>query len=273
MNLISSGLQAITPPVIALVSLPVAWESVALQRLGGPLKLDGVSTLLPGPPRPAGEIARQLVKLLGSLMSPTQANQGPAGARVPGGPSLYEHGMFHKGAKGAPDSYAFENSPAGVKFAAEHGYSSIDLDMQITKDGVPVNTHWSQPLKKDGFYDPEHKLKPDTKVSEMTFAEVSRLRNKDGQSKIHSMATMMAELKKHNLGGDLEAKDDPRFATPQMMGLIADLVRKNGVRANLKSIDRGERSDRILRQAQHQGFWVRTATGNGHQARNLGYGE
>jgi hypothetical protein len=193
------------------------------------------------------------------------------GGRIQGGRSDYRHGMFHKGAKGAPKSYAFENSPAGIAFAAKHGFSSIDIDMQITKDGVPVATHWSQPMKKDGFYDPEHKISPGTKVSQMTLAEVMRLRNKDGQSRILPMSTMIQELKKHNIAGDLEAKNDPRFASDQIMGSLANMVRQSGVKANLKSIDYGSNTDKILKKAQSYGFWVRTAEGNGKARRNIGY--
>ncbi len=191
--------------------------------------------------------------------------------RIPGGKSIYSDGMFHKGDKGCP-TYAFENSPQGIKYAAKHGYSSIDLDMQITKDGVLVNTHWSQPMAKDGFYDPLGKLDPKTKVSEMTFAEVSRLRNKDGQSRIHTLESQIALLKKYGIAGDLEAKNDKRFATDKVMGQIASMVRKAGIKANLKSIDRGPGSTRILEKAQEHGFWVRTAKGNGKSARNIGYG-
>lgn len=194
------------------------------------------------------------------------------GARIAGGKSIYKHGMFHKGGKGAPNSYAFENSPEGIKFAAKHHYSSIDLDMQITKDGVPVNTHWSQPMLKDGFYDPEHKLTPHTKISEMTLAEVGRLRNRDGESVIKTMSSQIGLLKKFDIAGDLEAKDDRRFATDKIMGGLADDVRSAGIKANLKTINYGQRSMNILREAQAEGFWVRTAEGAGKGEHDFGYG-
>ncbi len=198
-----------------------------------------------------------------------------SGSEISGGPALYDKGkgMFHKGAPNAPDTYAFENTPQGIKFAAENGYASIDLDMQITKDGKLVATHWAQPMKKDGFYDPLGKLDKDTKVSEMTFAEVSRLRNEDGQSQIYPMSEMIKELKKNGIAGDLEAKDDPRFADDKVMGSIAQMVRDAGISANLKSIDRGPLSNEILEAAQKQGFWVRTAAGNDREARHFGYGQ
>lgn len=202
-----------------------------------------------------------------------KANDKPGGARIPGGKSLYAgRGMFHKGAPGAPDTYAFENSPGGIAFAAKHGYKSIDIDMQITKDGVPVATHWSRPLQKDGFYDPLGKIGKNTKVSDMTLAEVTRLRNKDGQSRIYPVATMVQHLKKHGIAGDFEAKDDPRFASEKVMGYLADVVRQSGIKANLKSIYRGSRTDKILKEAQEQGFYVRIALAKKGQRKYWGYG-
>lgn len=212
---------------------------------------------------------------LGSNAAPRVPNaENMSGSEIPGGPSLYSEGqgMYHKGAPGAPDTYAFENTPQGIKFAAEHGYASIDLDMHITKDGQMVATHWSQPMKKDGFFDPQGKLEPATRVEDMTLAEVMRLRNEDGQSRIYPMSTMIEHLKKNGIAGDLEAKDDARFASDEVMGKLADMVRDSGVRANLKSIDRGDRSFDTLEAAQRHGFWVRTATGNGRKARRFGYG-
>lgn len=229
-----------------------------------------------------GELGRRLIS--GSPLGNFLGNHGSdtnwrpdgvnkSGSRIPGGSSLYSGGgMFHKGAPGAPDTYAFENSPQGVKFAADHGYKSIDLDMLITKDGVPVNTHWSQPMKKDGFYDPLQKLSENTKISDMTLAEVMRLRNKDGQSQINTVSTMIEQLKKNGIAGDFEVKNDPRFATDEVMGSLARQVREAGIQANVKTIDYGDRSYQALSKAQEHGFWVRTATGNDHTARHFGYG-
>ena len=197
-----------------------------------------------------------------------------SGSEIPGGPSLYEKGgMFHKGAPGAPETYAFENTPAGIKFAAENGYESIDLDMLLTKDGVLVGTHYTEPMKKDGFYDPLGKLDEDSKVSEMTFDEVKRLRNEDGQSRIYPMSTMIEHLKKNGIAGDLEAKNDPRFATDEVMGEVADMVRDAGITANLKTIDYGPQAYDVMEMAQQHGFWVRSAKGSGREGRHFGYGE
>lgn len=208
----------------------------------------------------------------GAMYAPNAKNT--SGSEIPGGPSLYRNGgMYHKGAPGAPDTYAFENTPEGIKFAADNGYESIDLDMLITKDGHMVATHYSQPMKKDGFYDPLKKVDEGTKVSDMTLAEVMRLRNEDGQSQIYPMSRMIEELKKNGIAGDFEAKNDSRFTTDEVMGQFADMVRDSGIRANLKSIDRSSESREILEAAQRQGFWVRTAAGNDRPRRDFGYGE
>ncbi len=280
MNFFATSIHLVSGSLTpGLGTAPLLDSRAALDRLSSPTNLlPSAAQTMQAQLEPMLEMTVQLMELLTGLMLGAPTGQaGPVsdfsqpGARIQGGPSLYKHGMFHKGAKGAPNTYAFENSPAGIAFAAKHGYSSIDIDMQITKDGVPVATHWSQPMKKDGFYDPEHKLSPDTKISQMTLAEVTRLRNKDGQSQILPLSTMLDELKKHNIGGDLEAKNDPRFATDQMMGQIADMVRKSGIQANLKTINRGPQSMRVIREAQKQGFWTRTAQGAGHDRQVFGY--
>jgi len=292
MNFFSASINLVSGPLTpGLGAAPLFDSGAALDRLNNPMALiPSAAQAMQAQLEPMLEMTSFLMELLTGLMlgSPSATGAlgglnalgqaGPVsdfsqpGARIQGGPSLYKHGMFHKGAKGAPNSYAFENSPAGIAFAARHGYSSIDIDMQITKDGVPVATHWSQPMKKDGFFDPEHKIRPGKKISQMTLAEVMRLRNKDGQSRILPLSTMLGELKKHNLGGDLEAKGDPRFANPQMMGQIADMVRKSGIKANLKTINYGPHSLKVIREAQRQGFWTRTAHGNGHGRQVFGYG-
>lgn len=48
------------------------------------------------------------------------------------------------------NSYAFENSPEGVRYAAAHGYKRIDIDIQTTKDGVIVASHSTNPFMTKG---------------------------------------------------------------------------------------------------------------------------
>lgn len=259
-----------------------AEQGGALTRLNGPtMGLESMQAQALDTMRLTGQLLDLLMTLMLGRARPTDTSRPltvgnspmvPSGERIQGGRSLYGKGkMFHKGAPGAPNTYAFENSPAGIKFAAEHGYKSIDIDLQITKDGVPVATHWSKPMARDGFYDPEGRLGKKTKVSQMTLAEVMRLRNKDGQSRIYPVSQLMGEFKKHGISPDFEAKDDPRFKSDQVMGYLANLVRQTGVKANMKSIDRGPRSLEILKTAQKFGFWTRFATGGGKKGRPLGY--
>ncbi|ODT73109.1 hypothetical protein ABS71_07455 [bacterium SCN 62-11] len=287
MNMLSGNITSIQSCSIQIGAPGLADPGAALSRLGGSSPaafggFDPFSFQMPNVMEMALGLMEMLTGLMvgqpnggaGTTLGGSQQQQAAAvakGGKIKGGPSNYAHGMFHKGDKGAPNSYAFENSPAGIKFAADKGYSSIDIDMQITKDGVPVATHWSQPMKKDGFFDPDHKLSPGTKINQMTLAEVMRLRNKDGQSRIFPVSTMIGELKKHNIAGDFEAKNDPRFASDQIMGQLANMVRQSGIKANLKSIDYGPGTDKILKKAQSYGFWVRTAEGNGKARRNIGY--
>lgn len=73
-----------------------------------------------------------------------------------------------------------ENSIRGAVYADRHGYSKIDLDLQLTRDNVIVVTHWSRPMRRDRFHDPRRKIHPDTPVSHLTWAQVRRLRTRDG---------------------------------------------------------------------------------------------
>lgn len=73
-----------------------------------------------------------------------------------------------------------ENSVRGATYAHQHGYHAIDLDLQMTSDGVIVVTHWARPMRKDRFYDRRHRIDPDTPIHHMTWRQVRRLRTRDG---------------------------------------------------------------------------------------------
>lgn len=107
------------------------------------------------------------------------------------------------------ENYRFENSVAGLKYAAKH-QGGIDLDVNITKDGVPVNTHWADVLERGGFYDPKHKIPKDARISELTAKEVFRLRSKDGY-RIHSMKYMLRKAAKLGVRVEYEAKGSKGF--------------------------------------------------------------
>ena len=172
--------------------------------------------------------------------------------------SSIEGRMLHWSSGISINSYAKENSPEGVKYAANHGYDSIDLDIQMTKDGVPVDTHWGTPMSKDGFFDPQGKLNPDTHVSDMTLAEVTRLRNHDGQSQIHSLDEMIQILANNHVNLSLELKTAALVkAYPEITGKLNQLKVKAYVKANASKSS----LNRALTTARDYGYWTRGTLG------------
>lgn len=107
------------------------------------------------------------------------------------------------------DNYRFENSVQGLQSAAKHQHA-IDLDVNITRDGVPVNTHWGDVFKRGGFYDPLHKIPKSARISDLTAKEVFRLRSKDGY-RIHSMKFMLRKAAKLGVRVEYEAKGSKPF--------------------------------------------------------------
>jgi hypothetical protein len=167
--------------------------------------------------------------------------------------------MFHKEDNLPINTYAKENSPQGLKYAANNNYDSIDLDIQITKDSVPVNTHWGQPMAKDGFYDPLGKLKPSTQVSDMTLEEVTRLRNRDGQSEIHSLEDMIKLAATNNINLSLEFKTGALAKTlPQITGWLNQYQ----VKAYIKADASKPALDKALTTARNFGYWTRGTLGS-----------
>jgi LysM repeat protein len=126
----------------------------------------------------------------------------PASRRPPQVPKKWSHFLHAK-------NYRYENSVQGLKHAAKHE-KAIDLDVNITKDGVPVNTHWGDVLKRGGFHDPLHKIPKNAKISQLTAKEVLRLRSKDGY-RIHTMKYMMRKAGKLHVRVEYEAKGSKPF--------------------------------------------------------------
>jgi hypothetical protein len=107
--------------------------------------------------------------------------------------------------------YHKNNSIVGLNEAVANKKPAVDLDAHVTKDGVVVCTHWPYPLKQDTFFDPKGRIKKDTPIWELTWAEVARLRTPDDY-RIHRMATMIRLAAARDLRVELEAKDSPGFA-------------------------------------------------------------
>lgn len=173
--------------------------------------------------------------------------------------SITEGKMLHKEDNIPINTYAKENSPQGIKYAAKNGYDSIDLDIQITKDGVPVNTHWGQPMAKDGFYDPLHQLPDSKQVSDMTLAEVTRLRNHDGQSQIYSLQDQIQVLAANNVNLSLELKTGALVKTfPDITGWL----NAANVKAYIKADASKPALDKALTDARNFGYWTRGTLGS-----------
>lgn len=103
-----------------------------------------------------------------------------------------------------------ENSLRGIAYAASHGYDWIDLDLQITSDGVIVVTHWARPMKRDAFLDPRRRITRNTSVSHLTWKQVQRLRTTDGY-RIVRVERALRACARHGIGAYVEAKADKRF--------------------------------------------------------------
>ena len=162
--------------------------------------------------------------------------------------------MFHKS---GTQTYAFENSPAGVRYAASHAYTSIDIDVRVTKDGVPVVTHWPKPMRPangEGFYDPQHTLSTDSIVENMTFAQVSRLRNTDGKSQIYSLNYMIQVAANNKINLSIEMKTST--VGGYLNGIAEELNREN-VKAYMKGPATTASINTALTEARDHGFWTR----------------
>jgi LysM repeat protein len=156
-------------------------------------------------------ITRSELGALNDLSKPLKSGQvlklgvradNPASRRPPQIPKKWRS-FYHA------DNYRFGNSVKGLKHAARH-QKAIDLDVNITKDGVPVNTHWADVLKRGGFFDPKGKIPKNARVSELTAKEVFRLRSKDGH-RIHSMKYMLRRAAKLGVRVEYEAKGSKPF--------------------------------------------------------------
>lgn len=114
--------------------------------------------------------------------------------------------------------YHRENSLRGIRYAASvrhddgtRRYTSIDLDLQMTKDGVIVGCHWGQPMLRDDFRDPLRPWARKGVVRNMSWRRVRRLRVPRTKYRIQRLETLLAECARLNIEAVLEPKSDPRF--------------------------------------------------------------
>lgn len=154
--------------------------------------------------------------------------------------------VFHV-ANGRP--YHEANSGRGVRAARRGRYRWIDLDAQVTKDGVLVITHWHKPLALDGFADPLGLIPRDALISRLTWAEVSRLRTRKGH-RIWRADVLVPYAVRLGLRVELELKTRVPAAT--LRDLRATLDRPE--RVQVKALAPFPRAYSWLREAHEAGF-------------------
>lgn len=98
-----------------------------------------------------------------------------------------------------------ENSIRGARRAHAEGFDGVDFDTRCTSDGVVVAAHDADPWRWDKFYDPRGKIPHGTPIEHLTWAEVSRLRTKDG-FRIRRIETLLRICAKLGLVAVIEPK-------------------------------------------------------------------
>ncbi|XP_063769073.1 glycerophosphodiester phosphodiesterase 1 [Pseudophryne corroboree] len=128
--------------------------------------------------------------------------------------------VAHRG--GAHD--APENTLAAIRLAAQNGATAVELDLEFTKDGVPILMH-DDTLERttDGF----------GKLSDFTFAEIRklnpaakhRLRHVYTAEKVPTLVEAVKECMQHNLIIYFDVKGHATQAVEALRKLYADFPR------------------------------------------------
>jgi glycerophosphoryl diester phosphodiesterase len=143
-----------------------------------------------------------------------------------------------------------ENGIRGIRRAAKLGYGWIDLDLQMTSDGVVVNTHWARPMIRDRFHDPRRVIKPGTPVSHLTWEQVRRLRTTDGY-RIQRVETVLRACARYGVGAYLEPKGDRRFRSVAPWQHIAKVAEDYGTHVRVYALPQNREA---LAPARSVGF-------------------
>lgn len=116
-----------------------------------------------------------------------------------------------------------ENSIRGIHTAKRRGFTEIDLDMCISEDNRVIGCHWSEPLDRDGFKDPLHKLGRHAVVSKLPLSVIMRLRARTWFRvyRIQPIEVLLSECARLHIGAVLEPKGDPRFCAAWPWEFIA----------------------------------------------------
>lgn len=157
-------------------------------------------------------------------------------------------GMWARFAHFTP--YRKSNSIRGLDEAKRLGYKAIDLDLQATRDGVPIVTHWST-IDKDGFSAPG--IPRGARFSDLTWAQVSRLRSRDGY-RVHTARAMIRMAHRRGLRVELEAKQSAAFEHVATWLPLARTVRRTGADVQVKTLSTLGKPAHRLRAAHEAGF-------------------
>jgi glycerophosphoryl diester phosphodiesterase len=130
-----------------------------------------------------------------------------------------------------------ENSRRGARRAKRRHDPAIDWDLQITSDNVIVVCHDNQPIKH-GFRDPKGKFGREFRISEHTWAEVSRLRARTRglTYRIQRIEPMLALAHRLGLIAVLEPKNDRRFALAWPWKHIAEVADDVGATVSVRAL-------------------------------------
>lgn len=117
-----------------------------------------------------------------------------------------------------------EGSLAAIRAAARQGYDMVELDVRLTRDGVPVIFHDATLLAATG--------RPGA-IGELTAAETLQVRFKKNDEPLATLEQALVLCRQLHLGVMLDLKDPPRVEALQR---IAALVRRHALERSTVTI-------------------------------------
>ena len=160
---------------------------------------------------------------------------------------------IHHPPKGVP--YHESNSRAGVRETAVLGFNAKDVDSLITRDGVPVATHWPRPLRHGFTWAGRGRMPSGVTIAELTLAQVERLQA--GPYRIRTVEEILAVAGRLDVTTCLELKPDRRWAKPATYAPLIAAADKHDAALVIMSQPRMfGRGMRYLRAAKRAGLPV-----------------
>ncbi len=186
------------------------------------------------------------------IYSVDNKNPGKTGMFHPG-----DHKGFHTDARD-PYTYPGGDSINGIKEAIKKGYSQIDQDTRMTKDGVPILIHNATPASED-FTGPGS----NKDVADLTLAQVKQLTNHGVH--IATLEEVLSYVKEQGSDIRVQVEWKPnRVITETEIATIANLFNKYGVKGAFKGGAVHKAIADSLSVAQKHGFWVRSTFNDGN---------